>query len=92
MKKLAVLLSTAMAINAFAVPVFAGEESDIQYSASDFYYVEANGEQIRLSNKRKEGFLKTDNLYFRDLDKDGELDIYEDWSLDRKSEGSAWPV
>lgn len=82
MKKLAVLLSTAMAINAFAVPVFAGEESDIQYSASDFYYVEANGEQIRLSNKRKEGFLKTDNLYFRDLDKDGELDIYEDWRLD----------
>lgn len=82
MKKIPVILSTAMLLNAVAMPVFAEGDSAIKYSSSGFYYVEENGEQVRLSNKSENDFLEADGLYFRDLDKDGELDVYEDWRCD----------
>ncbi len=84
MKKMPIVLSAAMALNAMAVPAMAEESSEIMKSSSGFYYVEANGEQVRLSNKTEEGILEVDGFYFRDLDKDGELDVYEDWRQERE--------
>lgn len=85
MKKFPLLLAAAMAANAVSVPVFAEETDVIKEIASGFYYIEENGEQVRLSSQSKEGFLEAEGLYFRDLDKDGELDAYEDWRLDIES-------
>lgn len=82
MKKISLLLSAVMALNASVVPAFAEETSVIKQSSSGFYYVEADGEQVRLSNQKEDGFMEVDGLQFRDLDKDGELDTYEDWRLD----------
>lgn len=87
MKKMALLLSATMALNAFAAPMvaLAEENSVIKTSSSGFFYIEADGEQVRLSNKSEEGFMEVDGLYFRDLDKDGELDVYEDWRQDQET-------
>ncbi len=87
-KKNALVLSAAMALNALAVPMVALAEdgsSVIKTSSSGFYYIEADGEQIRLSSKSEDGFMEVDGLYFRDLDKDGELDVYEDWRQDQET-------
>lgn len=87
-KKIALVLSAAMALNALAVPMVALAEdgsSVIKTSSSGFYYIEADGEQIRLSSKSEDGFMEVDGLYFRDLDKDGELDVYEDWRQDQET-------
>ena len=86
MKKFPLALAMAVAANAMCVPALAAEnDSVIKESSSGFYYIEANGEQVRLSNKSAEGFLEADGLYFRDLDKDGELDVYEDWRQDQET-------
>ncbi len=82
MKKIPVILSAAMVASAIGVPVLAEEASAILESSSGFYYIEENGEQVRLSSNNENGFLQADGLYFRDLDKDGELDVYEDWRND----------
>ena len=82
MKKIPVILSAAMVASAIGVPVLAEEASVILESSSGFYYIEENGEQVRLSSNNENGFLQADGLYFRDLDKDGELDVYEDWRND----------
>ena len=66
-KKIPMLLSSAMILNAISLPVFAEENSVIQQSESGFYYIEENGDQVRLSNKSEDGFLEVDGLYFRDL-------------------------
>lgn len=84
-KKISMLLSSAMMLNALSLPVFAEENSIIQQSESGFYYIEENGDQVRLSNKDENGFLEVDGLYFRDLDKDGELDVYEDWRVEQET-------
>ncbi len=80
MKKFPLFLSAVMVMSAVSIPAMA-EESDsaIQYSSSGFYYVEADGEQVRVSSESEDGFLVEDGLYFRDLNKNGELDVYEDW-------------
>ena len=84
------LLSSAMILSALSgIPAMAEESpaeagSVIQESSSGFYYIEENGEQVRLSSKSAEGFIEADGLYFRDLDKDGELDVYEDWRADQE--------
>ena len=87
MKKLPLMLAMAVAANAMSVPALAeeGDGTVIKESSSGFYYIEANGEQVRLSSQSADGFLQADGLYFRDLDKDGELDAYEDWRLDIES-------
>ncbi len=81
-KKIAMMLAAAMMISSLNLPVLAEETPAILESSSGFYYVEANGDQVRLSNSTKEGFLEADGLLFRDLNKNGELDVYEDWRQD----------
>lgn len=83
-KQVSMLLSFAMVLSAFSVPAFAAENSVIQQSSSGFYYIAENGDQVRLSSKSADGFIEVDGLYFRDLDKDGELDVYEDWRVDQE--------
>ena len=61
-KKIPMLLSSAMILNAISLPVFAEENSVIQQSESGFYYIEENGDQVRLSNKSEDGFLEVDGL------------------------------
>ena len=41
-----------------------------------------NRSDSEIARNRADGFLEADGLYFRDLDKDGELDAYEDWRND----------
>lgn len=87
MKKTALVMTAAMALSALGTPLaaLAEEGSMIKTSDSGFYYIEADGDQVRLSNKSEDGFLEVDGLYFRDLDKDGELDVYEDWRQDQEA-------
>lgn len=55
--------------------------SQIRYS--DFKIVEATDVQKRLTYMEDTTrILDVDGLKFKDLDKDGELDVYEDWRLD----------
>ncbi len=58
------------------------EESAIKESPSGFYYVEANGDQIKVSAKDRNILIQVDGLWFRDLNKNGTLDVYEDWRQD----------
>ncbi|MBR4359500.1 MAG: glycoside hydrolase family 3 protein [Clostridia bacterium] len=81
MKKLSLLLALVMMMTCIALPSFA-EESAIKESASGFYYIEANGDQIRLSAASADKFFQVDGLWFKDLNGNGTLDVYEDWRQD----------
>ena len=69
MKKLVSwLLAVTMLASLSALPAMA-EESVIKESVSGFYYIEANGDQAKLSaadNKPRSS--KADGLYFKDLE------------------------
>jgi beta-glucosidase len=77
---IALALALVMLLSSTVVPVLAAE-SVIKESASGFYYIERTATQAALSAKDKNLFILVDGLYFKDLDKDGELDAYEDWRL-----------
>jgi beta-glucosidase len=74
------MLTIALISSLAAVEVFAQDEA-IKESDSGFYYVLADGNQVRLSAASKEKFFKHDGLYFKDLNSNGELDTYEDYQL-----------
>lgn len=79
MKKLVSwLLTVAMIASLGAMPAMA-EESVIKESESGFYYIEANGEQAKLSAASQDKFIQVDGLYFKDLNSNGALDVYEDY-------------
>ncbi len=79
MKKLVSwLLTVAMIASLGAMPAMA-EESVIKESESGFYYIEANGEQAKLSAASQDKFIQVDGLYFKDLNGNGTLDVYEDY-------------
>ena len=80
MKKLLVLLMAAIMVCAmFTVPAFAEGEDAIKTSDSGFYYIEATDSQAKLSAVDQGLFIQADGLYFKDLNKNGTLDVYEDW-------------
>ena len=82
MKKLVSWLLVAMMLaSVFAVSAVA-EESVIKESVSGFYYIEAEGEQAKLSAASAEKFIQVDGLYFKDLNGNGALDVYEDYRAD----------
>ena len=81
MKKIALILVFAMLLSLVCVPTFA-DDAAIKESASGFFYVEANGEQIALSAASADKFIQVDGLYFKDLNGNGTLDVYEDWRQD----------
>lgn len=81
MKRIALWMALVMLLSSIGVTAFA-EESAIKESASGFYYVEANGEQPRLSAFDKDKLFEQDGLWFKDLNGNGRLDVYEDWRQD----------
>ena len=79
MKKLVSwLLAVTMLASLSALPAMA-EESVIKESVSGFYYIEANGDQAKLSAASQDKFIQVDGLYFKDLNSNGSLDVYEDY-------------
>lgn len=81
MRKFSLLLALIMALTTLAVPSLA-EEPVIKESASGFYYIEANGDQVRLSAASQDKFIQADGLYFKDMNGNGTLDVYEDYRKD----------
>lgn len=77
-KKVSLLLAIAMLFSAIGIPAFA-EEPVIKESVSGFYYIEENGEQARLSVKDQAKLIQADGLYFKDMNGNGALDVYEDY-------------
>ena len=71
MKKLSLLLALVMLLTCTALPSLA-EESAIKESASGFYYIEAEGDQIRLSAADASKFFQADGLRFKDMNGNGE--------------------
>nr|MBR4280949.1 hypothetical protein [Clostridia bacterium] len=82
MKKLSLLLAIMMLLSSLVFPAMAEQPEVIKESASGFYYIEANGDQVRLSAADKDIFFQADGLWFKDLNGNGALDIYEDWRQD----------
>ena len=80
-KKIASLLALAMLTSTLCVPSFA-DDGAIKQSDSGFFYIEANGDQIALSAHSADKFIQADGLYFKDLNGNGTLDVYEDWRQD----------
>lgn len=76
-KTISLFLALLMLLSTMAVPAMA--EDVIKESASGFYYIEANGDQKKLSADNKDLFIQADGLYFKDLNKNGALDVYEDY-------------
>ncbi len=81
MKKIALFLALTMLLSMVSIPSLA-EDAAIKESVSGFFYVEANGEQIALSAASADKFFKVDGLYFKDMNGNGTLDVYEDWRQD----------
>ena len=81
MKKVSLLLVVVMLLSIVSIPSL-GEETVIKESTSGFYYIEANGDQPRMSAASKDKFIQADGLYFKDLNSNGALDVYEDWRVD----------
>lgn len=87
MKKLSLFLALAMLLTSLSVPAFADSSAPITLTdpAHELHiqWVEANEAtgQIRLSADSKQ-FIEVDGLQFKDLNANGQLDVYEDWRLD----------
>lgn len=85
MKKVSLLLAVLMLVSSISLPTLpalAEDAGGIKESASGYYYVEANGEQAYLSAAAAEKFIQVDGLYFKDMNSNGSLDVYEDWRAD----------
>lgn len=81
MRKTALLMALVMLMTCISFTGLA-EESSIKESASGFFYIEASGEQPRLSAFNKDKLFQQDGLWFKDLNGNGKLDVYEDWRQD----------
>lgn len=79
---LSLLLAAALCLSALGTAAFA-EADAIHYSeASGYYYVEKTDAQAFLAAASKDKFLQADGLYFKDMNGNGTLDVYEDWRVD----------
>jgi len=83
MKKLSLLLVLAMLVSCLSIPVL-GEGTAKQITAGDstYFLVEASGDQAELGYVDESIILDVDGLKFKDLNRNGALDAYEDWRLD----------
>ena len=76
MKRISVLLAIIMIVCTAGLSTFA-EELKIKHNASGFYYIGPSETQVMLSSKADD-FVNINGLYFKDLNKNGRLDVYED--------------
>ena len=64
----------------------AAEQEALLKQNCEFSLIEADGEQPRLTYiKGVTTILEVDGYYFKDLNKNGELDVYEDWRQDTEA-------
>ena len=82
MKRRISLVLAFVMLFAMAAPSLAEEASPILENASGFYYIEAEGERPRLSAASQDKFMQVDGEWFKDLNGNGSLDVYEDWRAD----------
>ncbi len=75
MKKLIALLMAMMMLLACAI---AEDEEEVQ-TVVEVLYIDASGEQMKLGYTADTEILDVDGLKFKDLNKNGSLDVYEDW-------------
>ncbi|MBQ4580083.1 MAG: glycoside hydrolase family 3 protein [Clostridia bacterium] len=76
MKKLTALLLAMMMLLSCC---FAEDEEEEVQAVVDVLYVEAAGEQVKLGYTADTEILDVDGLKFKDMNKNGALDVYEDW-------------
>lgn len=81
MKKFSLLMAIVMVLSMVSLPSFA-EDSIIKDSGKGYFYIEATDKQAALTAASADKFFQVDGLYFKDLNSNGTLDIYEDWRAD----------
>ena len=80
MKKLSLLLALLLALSGLGLSSLAEEAAQTaEDPAKEIYIIPAEGEQIELGYVEGTTILEVDGLKFKDLNKNGELDVYEDW-------------
>ena len=85
-KNIAWLMSMGLLVTTY-VPAFASESESTENGSYPCPYevniveVEAEGEQVALETHTKK-IIEVDGLKFKDLNSNGELDVYEDWRKD----------
>ena len=83
-KSVAVSMSAAMLAGAAAVPSFASETKWSEEQTADGWMKVTNdgGKTLGYSADSGVTIIEQDGYAFKDMDKDGELDMYEDWRED----------
>lgn len=86
-KSVAVSMSAAMLAGAAAVPSFASETKWSEEQTADGWMKVTNegGDTLGYSTESGVKIIEQDGYAFKDLDKDGELDVYEDWREDNET-------
>lgn len=86
MKKMSLLLAIIMlfsCVSAFAEEVAGPTEAELLAQDCAFAMIEADGEQPRLTYiEGVTPILEVDGLKFKDMNGNGQLDVYEDWRQD----------
>ncbi|MCF0228457.1 MAG: glycoside hydrolase family 3 protein [Parasporobacterium sp.] len=81
MKKLPLLLSAALLLSSVPFTAFAQEADQYADRMKDVVITEAEGNQAELGTTVK-NIIEVDGLKFKDLNSNGNLDVYEDWRAD----------
>ena len=81
MKKIALLLALVMIITAIGIPAMAETAETVKPFTVNIIKVEADDKQVALEARVKQ-LITVDGLQFKDLNGNGELDVYEDWRQD----------
>ena len=86
MKKMSLLLAIIMlfsCVSAFAEEAAGPTEAELLAQDCAFAMIEAEGEQPRLTYiEGVTPILEADGLKFKDMNGNGQLDVYEDWRQD----------
>ncbi len=83
-KAIACILTLGMAVTLLPAQVAFAESAEGAFEkpfATNVQIVEADGEQVALESHVK-NIIEVDGLKFKDLNDNGELDVYEDWRED----------
>lgn len=75
----------ALLLTSLALPALAEEEEEEATQPTNVLYVEADGEQPLLGYTENIEILEVDGFKFKDLNKNGQLDVYEDWREDTEA-------
>jgi beta-glucosidase len=79
MKKLSLLITFVMLFSCIGISAIAEETAN---PVKTIYIIPAEGEQVELGYVEGTTILEVDGLKFKDLNKNGSLDVYEDWRAD----------